>query len=422
MTRLTSRSRITRRRIRVFCFGLAAALLLVLVPGGAAAKPARLPKAPAGKNFYSPPAKLIKGKPGTAIWIRKTTGLARPPLAGRVLTIAYRSTSIRDRATVMSGTIALPKGEPPKGGWPIVTFGHVTTGSADDCAPSRVTAASTELERMVRSNEFVGYLLGHGVAVARPDFEGIGTPGRHPYMIGRSLGRSMIDIIRAGRQLDIGLGRRWAAAGHSEGGQAALFTAEIGLRRAPGLSFRGVSAFAPASHVSDFVELARSFDTSSPLTDGFSGLGALILEGAAIAEPSLWQEYRDGGLSAEALELMPDTQRLCLADLSGTGSFGSMPPGALEGPDGPQVLPEIYAVLDRNDPRTLSLPGVPVRLDQGSKDLVVWQSQTAEVADVLESKGAEVSYEVWPGADHTDITDLDYAASASADWLIDHLR
>ncbi|HNF84495.1 MAG TPA: hypothetical protein PLE13_10965, partial [Solirubrobacterales bacterium] len=195
MTRLTSRSRITRRRIRVFCFGLAAALLLVLVPGGAAAKPARLPKAPAGKNFYSPPAKLIKGKPGTAIWIRKTTGLARPPLAGRVLTIAYRSTSIRDRATVMSGTIALPKGEPPKGGWPIVTFGHVTTGSADDCAPSRVTAASTELERMVRSNEFVGYLLGHGVAVARPDFEGIGTPGRHPYMIGRSLGRSMIDII-----------------------------------------------------------------------------------------------------------------------------------------------------------------------------------------------------------------------------------
>lgn len=86
------------------------------------------------------------------------------------------------------------------------------------------------------------------------------------------------------------------------------------------------------------------------------------------------------------------------------------------------MLPEVYAVLDRNDPRTLSLPGVPVRLDQGSKDLVVWQSQTAEVADVLESKGAEVNYEVWPGADHTDITDLDYAASASADWLIDLLR
>ena len=147
-----------------------------------------------------------------------------------------------------------------------------------------------------------------------------------------------------------------------------------------GLSFRGVSAFAPASHVSDFVELARSFDTPSPLTGGFSGLGALILEGAAIAEPSLWQKYRDdGGLSAEALELMPDTQRLCLADLSQRNRFVRLPMPPVRSRDRtPQVLP-VYAVLDAMTPYPEPARGSgPAR-----PGIRAWSSgdpQTAEVA------------------------------------------
>lgn len=397
-------------------------LLLVTAPGATAANKGKLPKAPTGSAFYNPPKKLVKGKAGTPIWIRTTRGLARPPMAGRVLTVAYRSTSIRNRATVMTGTIALPKGKRPKNGWPVVTFGHVTTGGADNCAPSRVTPGNTELERLTRSDEVVGYLLGQGVAVARPDFEGIGTPGRHPYLIGSSLGRAMTDIVRAGHRLDLGLSRRWAAAGHSEGGQAALFTAKIGPKRAPGLAFRGTAAFAPASHIKDIVELARNFVTVSPLTTDFSALGSLILEGAAVAEPSLWTAYRDGGLSPEALALMPDTQKFCLEDLAAPGSFGGIAPGKLEGPKADQYLPEVYEVLDRNDPRTLKLDGIEVRLDQGANDLVVWQSHTAAVADELAASGADVTYEVWPGGTHENITDLAFAASASADWLIARLR
>jgi pimeloyl-ACP methyl ester carboxylesterase len=404
--------------------GLVAALIALpaLAPAADAAKKAKLPKAPSGSRFYSPPKKLVKGKPGTPIWVRAARGLVRPPHAGRVITIAYRSTSIRNKATVMTGTIALPKGKPPKAGWPVVTFGHVTTGGADSCAPSRVTAGNTEVERMTRSDEVVGYLLDHRIAVARPDFEGIGTPGRHPYLIGSSLARSMTDIVRAGRRLKLGLGRRWAAAGHSEGGMAALWTAKVGPRRAPGLSFRGTAAFAPASHISDIVELARNFKTVSPLTTDFSALGGLILEGAAVAEPALWQAYRDGGLSPEALARMPDTQRLCLADLGDVDSLGGIAPGKLEGPKAGQYLPSIYAVLDRNDPGTLKLPGVPVRLDQGSDDLVVWESQTSEVASQLATAGADVTLQVWEGGTHENITDLEYAAGASADWLIGRLR
>ena len=37
----------------------------------------------------------------------------------------------------MSGTLTVPKGKAPKGGWPVISWAHGTTGIADQCAPSR---------------------------------------------------------------------------------------------------------------------------------------------------------------------------------------------------------------------------------------------------------------------------------------------
>ena len=37
----------------------------------------------------------------------------------------------------MSGTLTVPKGKAPKGGWPVIAWAHGTTGIADSCAPSR---------------------------------------------------------------------------------------------------------------------------------------------------------------------------------------------------------------------------------------------------------------------------------------------
>ena len=41
-----------------------------------------------------------------------------------------------------------------------------------------------------------------GYAVVRTDYEGLGTPGVHPYLVGRSEGRSVLDAVRAARALD----------------------------------------------------------------------------------------------------------------------------------------------------------------------------------------------------------------------------
>ena len=35
----------------------------------------------------------------------------------------------------VSGIVVVPKGKTPKGGWPVITYDHGTTGIADVCAP-----------------------------------------------------------------------------------------------------------------------------------------------------------------------------------------------------------------------------------------------------------------------------------------------
>ena len=73
-----------------------------------------------------------------------------------------------------------------------------------------------------------------GWAVVKTDYEGLGTPGPHPYLAGASAARGTIDIVTAARHLHPGIGRRWAVMGHYQGGHAALFTASLAPARAPG--------------------------------------------------------------------------------------------------------------------------------------------------------------------------------------------
>src|SRR3954453_7057645 len=55
-------------------------------------------------------------------------------LAARV---EYRSTNGDTGAeTVVSGAVFAPKGQPPAGGWPIVSLAHGTVGIDKECAPS----------------------------------------------------------------------------------------------------------------------------------------------------------------------------------------------------------------------------------------------------------------------------------------------
>src|SRR5881398_3229289 len=124
------------RSVPLSLAALAAAALAV----APAAAPAKVRTGPAGSAFYKPPKHSTAKRHGDPIWARKLTGAAAlKPATGNTL-VLYRSTDAAGKTDAVSGTITVPKGKAPKGGWPILTWAHGTTGIADSCAPTRSPA------------------------------------------------------------------------------------------------------------------------------------------------------------------------------------------------------------------------------------------------------------------------------------------
>ncbi len=161
-----------------------------------------------------------------------------------------------------------------------------------------------------------------GYAVVRTDYEGLGTPGVHPYLIGNSEGRATLDIARAARQLDPRLSKTTIISGHSQGGRAALFAAALAPKWTPDLKVRGTVAFAPASHLDDQIPLTSILTTPG---GGLSGLIADIRRGIVTANPS----FDLVRCSATRPTRSPQTETQCLPELSAPTSFGGLSPKAI---------------------------------------------------------------------------------------------
>jgi pimeloyl-ACP methyl ester carboxylesterase len=231
------------RRLLVLCL-----LLLAALPAAADAK---VRKGPGGSAFYTPPAPLPSGAHGSLIWARRLTGTAALRAGAGNRLVLYRSIGVAGKGVAVSGTVTVPKGPVPKGGWPVITWAHGTTGIADQCAPSRDSKANAAHGLTAYAYPLLQRWLKAGYALVRTDYEGLGTPGDHPYLNGRSEGYAVLDAVRAARRLDKRLSRRVVIAGHSQGGQSALWAASLARRWTPELKVRGTVALAPVSHLAE---------------------------------------------------------------------------------------------------------------------------------------------------------------------------
>jgi pimeloyl-ACP methyl ester carboxylesterase len=362
----------------------------------APAHAAEVQRGPAGLKFYTPPKTLPKGTHGAPIWARGLTSKSKLQDASSNELLLYRSTSTNGKTTAVSGSLAVPKGKAPKHGWPIVTWAHGTTGIADSCAPSIVdTQAGYDhalLQRWLKA----------GYAVVRTDYEGLGTPGDHPYLIGVSEGRSVLDVVRAARKFDPSLGKEVVIAGHSQGGQAALWAASIAKQWTPELNVRGTVAFAPVSHLSEQAPALRLLTSPSGLT----GLAAMILRGAEIDDPAL---NVPALLSDPAKTLYPQTLTECLSALDAPNSFGGIAPANLLRPDAD--LTAVEAELSaKADPEDLTIH-TPVLVEQGLSDSTVFPSFTEQLVTAFHAHGNSVVYKTYPNIDHGGIVN---AAAADA--------
>ena len=78
----------------------------------------------------------------------------------------------------------------------MISWAHGTSGISDNCTPSRNPGGAYTAYVAPQENAW----LKQGYAIASTDYEGLGTPGVHPYLVGRSEGRGVLDIARASRQ------------------------------------------------------------------------------------------------------------------------------------------------------------------------------------------------------------------------------
>jgi len=138
----------------------------------------------------------------------------------------------------VSGALFLPEGAPPKNGWPLLAWTHGTVGIADTCAPSFNG-------RQSRDTTYLNYWLANGYAIVASDYQGLGTPGTHPYLATRPEAYSNLDVIRAVQRGDFPVSDAVVLFGQSQGGGAALATGGFAQGYAPELDIRGIVATGP---------------------------------------------------------------------------------------------------------------------------------------------------------------------------------
>ena len=252
-------------------------------------------------------------------------------------------------------------------------------------------------------------LLDRGFAIAATDYPGLGTPGPHPYLVGDSEARAVIDSVRVARSFPgVGNGNRYAVWGHSQGGQASLFTGLISRSYAPELSLVGVAAAAPAT------------DLATLMTDDLNTTG-----GRNLTAMTVWSWARVFGAPIDKIvapAAMPTVNRLAEECIESV--FDMILRGETSKPlaqdfltvANPATLEPWRSLLVSNTPGTLP-PAIPVFLAQGSADGLVRPQVTQNYMQQLCKAGSRVSFLMMPNVSHG-FAGRDSANAATA-WMAD---
>ncbi len=331
--------------------------------------------------------------------------------------VSFPATDIAGHCVPQTGLVQIPPGRPPAGGWPFVTYGHMTTGGCDWAAPSQGTPAHPEWRRMSQGDALCKALVANGVVVLRPDYEGIGSPGVHPYLIGDSLASSVIAMVRARHDLVDGIGDRWVSAGHSEGAVAALFAAQADRARPDDANLLGVSAFAPVTRMDLTIAAATRIPVRTVGTGVVSALVGLMLQGAATVDEDLAALLPGQGLSPAAQAVWGDLDRLGRTELARRDSWGGIAPGRIADR---RLLAHLWAVFRANDVRDLQLAPVPVRIDAALFDEVAPAELTRRLMHTYRGRGVDLTTGWWP-THHSGTMQPRHAPAPAAQWILARL-
>jgi hypothetical protein len=262
---------------------LAIALFLFLPLSTSMSYGARLPSAPDAAPIVVPLPEVAEDVWQSRGRVVRQEPYDDPPLDDRdsVLGQAWRAvytsvSGVDGGRREVSGAFFVPRGTPPKNGWPVISLAHGTTGIGHNCGPSRQPD-------LMGYAPMIQWLLANKYAVALSDYEGLGESGSHPYLEPRTAAFNTVDAVRAMRDISSTASARWMAVGYSQGGQAVWAADELNSYYGNDLQLQGSVALAPAANVTGVADLVWS----GSLTDDQRGRFPLGIVGFARYNPDL---------------------------------------------------------------------------------------------------------------------------------------
>lgn len=359
------------------------------------------------EGFYEPPAGLDRLAPGELIRFEPMHAYLVPGvrLRARAWRLLYRSTGAVGEPTAVSGTLLLPDGIRRRQPLPLISYAMGTHGIADRAAPSRLLSTGLDWEAGL-----LALMLARGYAVVVTDYQGLGTPGDHAFMVGRALGNNVLDAIRAARRVAditpeasaLGHDGPLAIMGYSEGGAAAGWAGQLQPLYAPELELAGVVAGAATADI----ELAASLLGGTRFTF-FVVYGAI---GLSAAYPEL-----------ELDPYMDESGRAMVAALRDSTLLQAMARGPryarIDRLSNPNVieLPEWRTRLAENRLGSLA-PAVPVLLHHTRGDQMVAFAQSEQLFKEWSELEVPVTLHVTRGGfDH--ISGAVAGTPVALDWL-----
>lgn len=369
---------------------LTGAALLSLLPSCGSSHPAASSGSrPAGLPAWydvPPAAAAHPGGPGTLI---KSQRIPTPPaIHATVYRVMYASRTTLGAPSVVTGLVYVPVTPPPAGGYPVVSWSHGTNGMAPICAPSLTPQADTSDMDPVRNE-----LLDHGWELVASDYQGEGTTGPLPYLVGSVSAQNTIDMVRAARNLPPAhASSNYAVWGHSEGGQTAIFADQIAPEYAPELHLVGVVAGAPPSQFGLIYQFLTSSQYRFYLYMAAVGFNAGYGNQAAPL---------DQVLTPLGSSLTSTVEKGCFDYLEKTLDHYSL--AQLTTGD-PFKIPAWQKLLVANDPGQVTKASpVPLLIVQGGSDEQIPVASTALLAQHLCSLGQKLQRWIYPGQSHAGV-------------------
>lgn len=333
-------------------------------------------------DVHVPDAQLKTAAPGTVFRIWPLEGGV--PSGAKGYRILYRSTDSTNQPVAVTGAIIFPAGKTNGATRNVVAWAHPTTGVVSKCAPTLLPDLATTIQG-------IDELTAKDYVIVATDYMGLGTKDHHPYLVGTSAARNILDAVRAARHLkDSGASHRFAVWGHSQGGHAALFTGQHASVYAPELEIVGVAAAAPATNLAELFKEDRETASGRSLTS-MSVLSWTRAFGIPIEE--LVHEHalhHFEALAHDCIESISDFIKLEQDEQSLERKFLKIDP--LE-------HPRLRSIMENNTPPPPPRH-IPVFIAQGTDDNLVRPHITREFVDQLCQTGSNVKLHVISGGSH----------------------